>query len=63
MRVLRWMFGVAALAAVIAFLWALLAPRRKVEAQPTPTYVAPEPADDHEVSVDDAQPLPAGIVT
>lgn len=58
MRVVRWVLGMALLAAAVAFLWALFAPRRKVEALPAPGYVAPEPADDETVSVADAQPLP-----
>lgn len=57
MRVLRWVLGVLALAAAAAFVLGLLAPRRRVPSTPTPTYVAPPPADDSEVTVADAVPL------
>jgi len=58
-RVVRWAFGLLALAALGAFLLGLLAPRRKVPATPVPTYVAPPPAEDATVTVPEAVPLEA----
>lgn len=58
MRVARAVLGLALLAMAAAFLWALFAPRRKVEEAPAAAYVAPEPAADEEVSVAEATPLP-----
>ena len=57
MRVLKWVFGVALLAAAAAFLWGLIAPRRKPESIAAAPYVAPEAAVDQDVSVPDAEPL------
>ncbi len=54
MRVLRWVIGLALLAAVAAFVWAIFVPRRRVEPE---FYVAPEPAEHQEVSVPEAEPL------
>ncbi len=57
MRVLRWVvLGVLA-AAVGAFVLGLLAPRRRLPATPVPIYVAPPPAEDSSVAVEDAVPL------
>jgi hypothetical protein len=56
-RLLRWFLAVALVAAGLAFVWALLAPRRKAQVAPTPSYVAPPPADDGSVSVPEAIPL------
>lgn len=59
MRLLRWVIGLTLVAAVAAFVWGLVMPRRKIPATPIPVYVAPEPAADEEVSVPDAVPLDA----